>query len=280
MPAVLVLASLACTFGQRFDLEDNIDTATAKVMILNEAMPDTKDVQDLTLTLAVGELNLTGGAQSLLEGKVYYSSDDWKPFVHSEGNSLTVSQGDPEYVSHGLSTKDAVNRWEIQLGNIPMNLSLQAGAYDVKIDLSGVPIQRLDIQDGVSEAEIRFDSLNPETMTSLTYTTGASDVTLLGLANANFTEMTFEGKLGTYNFDFTGSLQQDATVNLKVPFSTVRILVPEGMFTEFFVEDGSSSITAEGAWSNKEDHYINIGSGSKLTIIVEASMGNLHLVNE
>jgi hypothetical protein len=183
-------------------------------------------------------------------------------------------------VSHRFSTNDAVNRWDIQLGNAPMNLSLQAGAYDARIDLSGIPIQRLDIQDGVSDTKVRFDSLNPETMTSLTYTTGASDVTLVGLSNANFAEMTFAGKLGTYNFDFTGSLQQDATVHIKAPFSTIRILVPQGMSAELFVEDSTVGVTAEDAWSDEEDHFINDGSGNKLSIIVEGRMGSLYLVNE
>ncbi len=161
-----------------------------------------------------------------------------------------------------------------------MNLSLQAGAYDAKIDLSGIPLQRLDIEDGVSETEVRFDSLNPETMTSLTYTTGASDVTFVGLSNANFTEMNFEGRLGTYNFDFTGTLEQDATVNIKAPFSTIRILVPAHIFAEVFVKDATSQVKMENAWVINEDSYVHGESGNKLNIVIEMSMGSLFLVNE
>jgi hypothetical protein len=52
------------------------------------------------------------------------------------------------------------------------------------------------------------------------------------------------------------------------------------MFTEVFVEDGSVQVTVEDAWSNTEDHFVNDGSGNKLTIVVESSMGSLYLVNE
>jgi hypothetical protein len=161
-----------------------------------------------------------------------------------------------------------------------MNLILHASASDASLDLSGLPLQRLDIEDGASNAEIRFDTLNPQQMESLSYKTDASTITLHGLANANFTKMTFEGRAGNYSFDFSGDLQRDATVTIKVGFSDVQILVPPGVFAEVFLDGRPGAISTDGTWLQGTNHF-QTGQGSfKLTILLQMTAGDLQLANE
>ncbi len=63
-------------------------------------------------------------------------------------------------------------------------------------------------------------------MDRLQYETGASTVTMTGLANANFKTMEFKGGAGSYTLDFSGQLRTDATVRVKAGVGTMRIVVP------------------------------------------------------
>lgn len=276
--AIFVITSLACSLG--LPQVSRIKTGATQTFTLNEPRPGTDAVQNVNLKMGMGELQLAGGAESLLEGEVRYNVVEWKPNITTEGNSLTITQGEVDDAVRGLPGEEIVNEWTVRLGDIPMNLSLRVGAYDGKLDLSGLRLQRLDVQDGASSSEIRFDTSNPEEMQSLAYTTGASKITFLGLANANFTQMTFEGGAGEYMFDFSGDLQRDATVNIKVGLSDVRIVVPSGGSAQIRTEDAVGTVQVEDAWKKESEGYFNEGNGYRLTILVELGAGRLYLSNE
>ena len=275
LPTIFVAASLACSFGGRQGFR--VETGSTQIFTLNEPSPGTGGVMEVNLAMAMGQLRLSAGSDSLLEGEVRYNVAAWKPAVTNKDNSWTVSQGGPNTTVRGLPGEDVVNVWDVRLGDVPMNLSLRAAAYDGTLDLSGLALMRLDIQDGASHSEIRFDTPNPEEMQSLKYQTGASDITLRGLANANFTHMTFEGGAGDYTFDFSGDLQRDATVRIKVGLSNVQILVPPGVSTSVFVEGRPRSVSSDGAWTQKSDHFANGDGAPRLSITVEMAAGGLQL---
>ncbi|HEX5808398.1 MAG TPA: toast rack family protein [Anaerolineales bacterium] len=271
--------SVACSSISLPGLQ-KIETGTTETFILNEPAPGTGTIQDVALQVTVGDLTLSGGADALLEGEIHYNVKDWEPTIISKGNSLTVTQGERNFTVDGFPADDVVNSWDVSLGDIPVNLILEAGAYDARLDLSGIPLRSLIVQDGASDAEIRFDTLNPEQMRTLAYQTGASQITFLGLANANFTQMSFEGGTGEYTFDFSGDLQQDANVDIQVGLSNVKIVVPAGVSAQLVVEGGLGNIDVDDAWIRNGNHYENKGSGPQLTIVIELGAGSLDLTNE
>ncbi len=271
---VLTIVSIACSLINLPGFQ-KLETGSSRTFPLNEPIPGAAKVQDVSLSIAMGNLTLSGGADSLLEGEVSYNVEDWKPVVMSQENSLTVSQGRPEDTTLGFPTGEIVNVWNVELGDSPMNLTLHARASDASLDLSGLPLQRLDIQDSLGNSVVRFETLNPEKMQSLFYKTDASDVTFHGLAHANFTKMTFEGRAGNYVFDFSGDLQRDATVRIMVSFSEVQILVPSDVPAEVFLQGKPSNISMDDGWMQGNDHF-QIGQGTpKLTIILQMTAGNL-----
>jgi len=275
---VLAIVSTACSLG--LPGFQTLETGSTRTFPLNETVPGTGKVQDVSLSIAMGIFTLTGGAQSLLEGEVSYNVEDWKPVIISQDNALTVAQGRPGDTTRGFPIGEIVNIWDVRLGDTPMNLTLHTAAADATLDLSGLPLQRLDIQDGASNSEIRFETLNPEEMESLSYRTGASAITFHGLANANFTEMIFEGRAGNYLFDFSGDLQREATVNIKVGFSNVQILVPPGVSAEVFLEGRPSNISMDGTWLQGTDHFQNGQGTPRLIIMLQMTAGDLELANE
>ena len=117
-------------------------------------------------------------------------------------------------------------------------------------------------------------------MTTLRYETGASNLALSNLANANFETMIFQGGAGSYDLDFSGELQQDCTVFIKAGLSTITISVPEGTQVSLRTEGGLSNTSTRGdAWEAQGNEYSMPGEGPLLTITVEMGAGNLVLQN-
>jgi hypothetical protein len=276
---LLILISMACSVTNLPGFH-KLETGAIQSFTFKEPYPGTMTVQDVSLSVAFGEFNLTGGEEALLEGAVRYNVDEWEPRLTHKNNALTVSQGENNFTVDGVPGEDVVNEWNVKLGNVPMNLTLEAGAYEATLDLSGIPLQNLVVQDGAADSKIRFDTLNPEEMKVLAYQTGTSKITFLGLANANFTQMSFEGGAGEYTFDFTGDLQRDANVNIQVGLSDLTIVVPKDVSAKVFVDEGLSNIKIWDAWTRDGVHFENKGSGPQLTITVEMGAGSLRLANE
>lgn len=270
----LALAALACGINVNVP---KLQTGPTETVTIGEPRPD--GVADVTLTLGAGELTLSGGAEGLASGTIDYNVAEWKPAVTREGNTLAITQGSSAD-NIGVADNDVINQWQLKLGNTPMNLTIIAGAYTGDADLSGLPLTQLTVRDGASSATAHFDSLNPEVMTSLSYETGASNIELTGLANANFETMSFEGGAGNYSLDFSGALQRDTPVTIKSGLGNMRVVVPAASNATITVSGGVTNVNTEGTWTVSSNTYTITGSGPLLTIKIEMGLGNLTLASK
>jgi len=88
-------------------------------------------------------------------------------------------------------------------------------------------------------------------MTLLQYETGASNVSLIGLANANFVNMEFDSGAGNYTLDFSGTFQRDASVNIETGVSNMTLVIPTGIPVRITVDGGLSNVTFGSGWRRK-----------------------------
>jgi hypothetical protein len=86
-------------------------------------------------------------------------------------------------------------------------------------------LKSLTVRDGASHVDLSFLEPNQTEMSLLRYETGASDVKLTGLANANFSTLTFSGGAGNYTLDFGGELQRDAVVTIDAGLGNVTVVI-------------------------------------------------------
>jgi hypothetical protein len=275
---VLALASLAC--GIRVPVK-YVKTGPTQTEDIDIPVPDSSGAAELSLAFGVGNLLIEPGAEgALVSGKATYNVEDLRPIIEtSDGADVTLRQGtDP---NGGFSTieGDIKNEWDIQLGDTPIKLNIKAGAYEGRYELGGLALEKLTIQDGAANVKVLFSKPNTVKMSLLRYETGASNVTLKGLANANFSEMEFRSGAGDYTLDFTGELQQDAEVTVESGISSVTIVVPEGMNVDLTFEGGLSNVSTSGEWQQKGSRYIQTGAGLTLTITVKMGAGSLNLEN-
>jgi hypothetical protein len=272
---VLAVGALACSVT--FNLP-HVDTGPVQTLEIDEPLPSEGTVMDVRIDLGPGTLDLSGGASGLAEGSIRFNVEAWRPTVTRTQTGLTIEQGQTDATP--TLGEDVVNDWSLRLGNVPMDLTLHAGAYSGSIDLSGLPLRNLSVTDGASDTRLAFDSPNPEEMHSLTYNTGASTVSLTGLANANFSDMTFVGGAGTYTLEFSGDLRRDASVSLQAGVSSVRLEIPDGTTAIVVVGGALNSVNTIGAWAQDGDTYRHAGAGATLRIFVDMGVGSLTLSAE
>ncbi len=272
--AALAAASLACSVDMGLP---RLRTGPTETVTVNEPLPTGEDEVNLTINMAAGKLSLSGGGEGVLEGEIRYNVAEWEPEIENTGDQVTVTQGDDNDTIGGIPDNDVINDWNLKLGDIPYRLTVNAGAYDGSLDLDGVPLRSLTVHDGASNAEVQFNSLNPEAMDELRYETGASSVKIIGLANANADRVVFTSGAGDYELDFSGDLQRDMDVSVNSGVSSVHIVVPAGTNVVVNLDGGLTDVDLDGGWSQSGDRYELSGSGPTITIDVDMGVGSLTL---
>ena len=160
-----------------------------------------------------------------------------------------------------------------------MDLVISAGAYEGTLELGGLSLKSLEVKDGASNVDLSFSKPNRIEMSILRYSTGASDVKLTGLGNANFSTLAFSGGAGNYTLDFSGDWQQDAVVTVDSGLGNVTLTIPENVKANVTVEGAAVNINQGSSWSQNGNIYVQEGDGFALTIVVKMAAGNLLIGN-
>jgi hypothetical protein len=274
----LAVVSLACsvTFNLPGTTVKTGQTVTENINV--PPLADKTATANVTLGFGAGKLNLTpGSADPLVGGSVAYNVTDFKPVITINNTDINIEQGNLKM--NGLPTLNSkvVNEWDLTLGTSPMNLFIKAGAYQGTFELGGLSIKNLDVTDGASKVDLSFSKPNLVEMTTLKYTTGASEVSIEGLGDANVSDVTFSSGAGSYTLDFSGQLQRDMTVTIESGVSSVTIIVPNGVPVLLSSESNLVSVSTSGAWEQAGNTYQLSGSGHKITIQTKMGAGSLQL---
>ncbi|MBL8101788.1 MAG: hypothetical protein JNM02_04595 [Anaerolineales bacterium] len=271
--AVLALTTLACGFN--IDVPQKAQPGPEVVDDINVAYPNA-DETNLKLSFGAGDLKLSPGGEALVDGTATYNYKEFKPEIVKDSGDVQVKMGNVS-VNFLPSFDDLKNEWDFKLGTQPMNLTVESGAYDGTFEFGGLSLTSLTIKDGAADVELAFSEPNQVEMSSFNYATGASDVKMTGLANANFSIFDFSSGAGDYTLDFSGDLQRDASIKIESGFSNIILVIPEGVDAVVRVESGASNINAGSSWGQSGNVYRQKGEGPTLTFVVEMGAGNLTL---
>jgi hypothetical protein len=270
---LLALAALACRCNVSLPPTKTPGPDVTDTISVNAPDGDAR----LTLSFGAGKLALAPGADGkLVDGTATYNIPDFKPVIIEDGLNVEVKQGD--YKVNGLpDMRGAKNEWNLKLGDMPMGLTIHAGAYEGTLDLGGLALTGLAVNDGAADVKIDFSAPNKEKLGVLSYKTGASNVTLKNLGNANFATLIFESGAGNYTLDFGGVFQRDGSVTIRSGMSNLTLNIPEGVAATVQVSSGLSNVQFPSGWAQRGDTYTQEGSGPGLTVVVEMGAGNLQI---
>jgi len=276
----VALATLACSININLP-STQVKTGPTETQNINvPLLSDKQAVANVTLQYGAGNLTLqpaTGATTDLISGTAKFNVADLKPVVTTNNNDITIEQGNLKITGIPTINSKVINEWSLYLANAPMSLVIKAGAYEGQYELGGLSIQSLNVTDGAAKVNLSFTNPNQIQMSSLQYTTGASEVTLKGLANAYATDLTFRGGAGNYTLDFTGNLRTNMNVTIEAGISQVTVVVPEGVNAQVNTQTGLMAVNTSGGWQQQGSNYSLIGSGNTITINVKMGAGNLRL---
>jgi hypothetical protein len=270
---ILALATLACGFS--FSLPKAPTPGPDVVDNITVAAP-TSGATHLNISFGAGELHLNPGAQNLVEGTATYNVPDLKPEIVTDSSGTEIKQGSLNNIPYPSNLK---NNWDLKLGNVPMDLTINAGAYTGTYEFGGLSLTNLTIKDGASNVKLAFSQANPSEMTIFRYETGASNVKLSGLSNANFSTMIFNSGAGDYTLDFSGTLKRDETITISSGLSNIILVIPQNVNANVTTESGLANINAGSGWNQYGNQYTQTDSGPTLTFLIKTGAGNLTLTH-
>ena len=174
--------------------------------------------------------------------------------------------------------------WRIQLTDaIPISFDLQLGLGKADIDFTDLVIKDLNLSTGASKVNVRFDHPNKNVIEDLNIEAGLSKFRADGLCNANFKHLKFQGGVGSYILDFSGSLDKEVDVDIEVGVGSLKIVLPENVGAKIFYEKNwFSHFSLERAeFSEREDdiYYSNNykSAAGKMNIKIESGLGNVSI---
>jgi hypothetical protein len=276
---VLTLASLACSIDLSKSITSDIKTGPRVTEHITIPQHDNKNVDaDITLVFAAGELTISEGeTNALVEGTATYNVIDLAPEIESSGSVTKISTGDLDIKGIPNFQEKIENTWDLMLSDLPMSLTIKAGAYVGDYELGGLSLKNLTVTDGAADVDLNFAQPNKIPMQSFRYETGASSVALNNLANANAETIIFQGGAGNFELDFSGELQNDINVFIETGLCSLTISVPEYQKVEILLEGGLSNISTRGNWEISTNNYSLNGDGPTINITIEMSAGNIVL---
>jgi hypothetical protein len=167
---------------------------------------------------------IQGAGESLVSGTYLDPSGGLPCKVESDGTGVRIRQ---LFDIARLPNMRESPEMNLQLGTAkPYALIIEGGANEIRDDLGGLPLNRLDVRHGAGEVRLDFSSPALQAMSRLSISSGAADIVASSLANANAAEIVVDGSAAAFHFDFGGTLQRDTSVKITTGMAGVDLTVP------------------------------------------------------
>ncbi|TQR27478.1 hypothetical protein C7Y47_23100 [Lysinibacillus sphaericus] len=185
---------------------------------------DKAEKLDVELQLGIGEITVEKGAKEWIEGTAQYNIDKLAPKVKYDLRGKTGKISIDHKGSTNVRLGKIKNIWDIKLNeDIPMDLSIEAGASDAEIDLQGLQLEKLDINTGVGDLKVNLGGDWKKSFeTNIETGVGNTTVTLPSKVGV---KLTTEKGIGTSSIDGLISKGEGVYVNEAYDKSDVKIEV-------------------------------------------------------
>lgn len=276
----MVVFLTGCGIGIELPFKTVQKTGPTVTDLVQIPVPDISPPLDLNLAFGAGKMTLLpNSGPDLIAGTASYNVADFQPEVTIDEYSVSLRQGNLKLDAVPTIDETIKNEWSLAIKNYPIELEIKAGGYSGDFEFGGLAIRDLHIADGAATVKLKFSTPNTEEMNAFRYETGASNINMEKLANANFQTMIFQSGAGNYTLDFSGLLQRDASIFIETGLSRLVISVPDGVPAEVNFEGPFSKVIVNGDWVQEGDEYFLEGQGPRLIFTIETKAGTVTLQN-
>lgn len=170
--------------------------------------------------------------------------------------------------------------WYITLTDaIPIDFDLEFDVGKANVNFTGLQISKLSLTTGASKVFVKSNSVNSQTIESISIEAGLGKFTSERLGNLNFKKLSFEGGIGSYRLDLSGALRKDARIHTEVGMGSLTIILPKGVAVKMTCEDHWLTSCNFPRFVNRGDgvyHTENIQSHSQyISISAECGVGSI-----
>ncbi len=220
-----------------------------------------------------------GPAQGLYEARLRFDEDAERPQMDYEHGRLRVGAARRDGVSvrrrHG-------GELDLKLPTrVPVTLDVQFGAGQAEVDLTGVPVERLELSTGAAEAAVRIGRPNPAVMELANFQVGAADFSVSGLGNMNAKRISAKAGVGSVTLDLRGPWETEAHLLVEMGVGLLALRVPESLAVR--VRRDAPRLLASSDLDRMEkrgDAYYSWNwndAGRKVDIEIRAGVGGIEL---
>jgi hypothetical protein len=201
--------------------------------------------------------------------------------IHFSGD---VSEGGDEESSRHINSFDKLYDNEMMLKlnpDIPLDLDLDFGVIKGDMDLTGLKVQNIDLEVGVSKTNIMFLKPNPITMENFSIEGGVGKLNIEKLGNARIKDFDFEGGIGTYELDFSGEFNENMNARIELGMGKLVLYLSKSVGTRISVDKSFLSSFSIDDVHKSGDVYTNDRwekTKYSLDLDIETGVGKIDVV--
>jgi hypothetical protein len=233
------------------------------------------------VAMTAGTLRLTGAEAPYLY-RVQARYDEARSRLHTDLDTARRSLALGLDVETGRwsrgRARDAADLAVALTRRVPVNLSVELGATQGTLDLTGVRLRELAVRSGASETTVRWDAPSAEPVDKISFSAGAAAFHALGLAHTGVKELVVTGGVGFVELDFGGPWRRDITLDLTLALGGGAIAVPADVGVRVTGEKTLGSYELEGLVAVGPNAWETRGFASakqKLVIKASTTVGQL-----
>lgn len=191
-----------------------------------------------------------GAASELYRMHLRYDADRNGPvhqFDAATGAVRLGLQGNGNAGIRVTSRAQMAQRAEISFApTVLLMLSANLGASNATLDLGDLSLVSLAVRGGASSTTVRFDTPNRGSCSSATFTLGAAELDVSGLANSGCAEIRVDGGVGRAMLSFDGEWQRNQRAQVSLAMGSLTLRIPRGIGVQLVASRFLSALDAEG----------------------------------
>ena len=229
-----------------------------------------------------GKLLLSPASSPLLYSmQLRYDEDSGEPihFFDTATKRLTVGL-DKQTMRLARSMRG--NRGELQLAltkDVPLDLTLDLGAVDAEVDLTGLKLSGVRLASGATEMRVRVDSANTAVMDMLEVDVGAASLRVDGVANLNAGRLRANVGVGELTLNFSGDWRRDIEGTIDLALGHVVLRVPSDVGVRIEIDRFLTSFDRDNFTKRGDAHYSRNWDEARyhLQLKINAALGNVDI---
>ena len=213
-----------------------------------------EELLEVDIDVPVGKLEIEAGTSTdLYEFDLDYNERAFTPEVNFQKRGTTGVltfrlNGEGRHVR-----RMGKNRLNLRLNpDVPIVLKTKNGVGESEIDLGGMQIRELNLENGVGETNISMLTPNKISCDRVEIRNGVGSLKMMGLGNLACKQLRFQGGVGGSELDFSGDWREEGDISIQVGVGGVELRVPRSVGAEvtanksFHVGCRSAGIREEG----------------------------------